>query len=326
MLNRRLFLCLAPGAFVLAQSGEVWSAARHAVPWRRPSGRPSKALAGLTQKANAFGMASKKSLLNGNVSDDYDAILPRLVDLIASLQDRQAADPKKSAAIANVLNAATELLGALTSAERSPPPGEQEKALKVYSFEELRDDYLAQYDRCETRSERADSVAWQVDTLLTPRNRSQYEAVGQQLGIPWYFIGAIHSLEAGFNFSAHLHNGDPLRRRTVQVPAGRPKIWNPPTDWAASAADALTMLHFDGQSDWSLAQMLYRLEKYNGFGSRRHGIETPYLWSFSNVYEKGKYVRDGVWDPKAVSRQCGAGVIMKALIAKGAVTAPARTA
>ena len=42
-----------------------------------------------------------------------------------------------------------------------------------------------------------------------------------------------------------------------------------------------------------MARILYRWEAYNGFGSRRQGINTPYLWAFSNHYTKGKYVADG---------------------------------
>lgn len=44
------------------------------------------------------------------------------------------------------------------------------------------------------------------------------------------------------------------------------------------------------------------------FGSRslprNRGKPSAYLWSFSNHYEKGKYVRDRVWDPNYVSKQC----------------------
>ena len=108
------------------------------------------------------------------------------------------------------------------------------------------------------------------------------------------------------------------------MPAGRPKEWNPPTDWASSAADAMTLKKYDNQPDWSVAQMLYRFEKYNGFGYRSRGIETPYLWSFSNQYSKGKYVKDGIWDSNAVSRQCGAALLVKELVARGVIDAPPR--
>ena len=76
-------------------------------------------------------------------------------------------------------------------------------------------------------------------------------------------------------------------------------------------------MRFDGfqdLKDWSLERMLYRWESYNGFRSRRNGINTPYLWSFSNNYAKGKFVADNVWDPNAVSKQCGAAVLLRVLV------------
>jgi lysozyme family protein len=60
--------------------------------------------------------------------------------------------------------------------------------------------------------------------------------------------------------------------------------------------------------------MLYLLEGYNGFGYRRRGVPTPYLWSFSNIYESGKFVLDGKFDPNAVSKQCGAALMLKAVL------------
>ena len=137
-------------------------------------------------------------------------------------------------------------------------------------------------------------------------------------GVPWHFIAATHGLEASFNFRAHLHNGDfPLTARTRQVPAGRPSQWLPPSDWESSAKDALRLLGFTGQNDWSLERTLYRLEAYNGFGYRGLGVPTPYLWSFSNHYERGKFVADGKFSLTAKSQQCGAAVMLKLLTDAG---------
>lgn len=80
-------------------------------------------------------------------------------------------------------------------------------------------------------------------------NATRYQSVAEQLGIPWFFIAAIHNMEASQNFKAHLHNGDPLTARTVQVPAGRPKKGNPPFSWEDSAADALMMRGLSMKTD-----------------------------------------------------------------------------
>jgi hypothetical protein len=55
------------------------------------------------------------------------------------------------------------------------------------------------------------------------------------------------------------------------------------------------------------------LEAYNGWGYVKKGINSPYLWSGTNHYTSGKYVRDGVFDPRAVSKQLGAVCMLKEL-------------
>lgn len=181
-----------------------------------------------------------------------------------------------------------------------------------HQFSDLADEYRAWFAAARIRPEHQDSADWHLTMMR--QSRSRYTALGRQVDVPWQFIGAVHGLEASFNFRAHLHNGDyPLTQRTRQVPAGRPRTWLPPSSWEASALDALRLLGFAGQSDWSLPRMLYRLEAYNGFGYRHSKRASPYLWSFSTLYNRGKFVADGRYDPNARSQQCGAAVMLKVL-------------
>lgn len=184
--------------------------------------------------------------------------------------------------------------------------------LAVKDYGALRDEYQRYYDRCETRPPFKGNVAYYLKKLQ--HGRPFYEEVARQTGVPWAFIGVIHGMECGFDFGAHLHNGDPLSARTMQVPAGRPASGTPPFDWRVSAKDALTMKGFHQIEDWSAPCMLYLLEKYNGFGYRMRRLPSPYLWSFSNLYDKGKFVKDGVFDANAISKQCGAGLVLKAAL------------
>lgn len=179
-------------------------------------------------------------------------------------------------------------------------------------FDEIASEYAAWFAAAEIRPQHQESATWHLTMMRQSRGR--YAALGKQAGVPWQFIAAVHGLEASFNFRAHLHNGDfPLTQRTRQVPPGRPRVWLPPSGWEASALDALRLMGFTGQSDWSLPRMLYRLEAYNGFGYRNAGRVSPYLWSFSNLYSRGKFVADGKFDPNARSQQCGAAVMLKLL-------------
>jgi lysozyme family protein/cell wall-associated NlpC family hydrolase len=177
----------------------------------------------------------------------------------------------------------------------------------------LRQNYNLLYQSLLIRPARRAAVD-QMARRITA-NKARYQKVGKAIGMPWYVVGIIHSLEAGGDFTKHLHNGDPLTARTTHVPVGRPKTGKPPFKWEASAIDALS--GFRAWKDWSIPGTLFKLEGYNGFGYRDHhpNVPSPYLWSFSNHYTKGKYVADGKFSPTAVSQQVGAAVLLKRLSA-----------
>lgn len=149
-------------------------------------------------------------------------------------------------------------------------------------------------------------------TGIIHRNLRAYEEIERSSGVPWRIIAAIHNMECSLNFERHLHNGDKLTARTVRVPAGRPIAGKPPFSFHDSAVDALAM-KFTGWTDWSIPAVLYKLEGFNGYGYRKKGVNSPYLWSGSQHYAKGKYVSDGKYDPNAVSKQIGVALILKAL-------------
>lgn len=175
--------------------------------------------------------------------------------------------------------------------------------------ETLRSEYQRLFDTCMIKAGKYRAVDACVSTITN--GKTVYETIAAQTGVPWYFIGVIHKMECDCNFKTHLHNGDPLTARTTHVPKGRPKNGVPPFTFSDSAIDALTIEGFTEWTDWSISGMLYCFEKYNGFGYRSKGINTPYLWSFSNQYTKGKYVADNKFDPAAVSQQIGAAVILR---------------
>ncbi|MHC1788544.1 hypothetical protein [Solidesulfovibrio sp.] len=143
----------------------------------------------------------------------------------------------------------------------------------------------------------------------------RYEAVAYIIGCPPHLVALIHAMESGLSFSRHLHNGDPLTARTVQVPKNRPVSGHPPFSWEESAVDALDLHDLDGWDDWSRPGLAYVLERYNGWGYRRFhpDVPSPYLWSFTTVYTAGKYVADGHFDPQAVSKQAGAMALLLGL-------------
>jgi lysozyme family protein len=182
----------------------------------------------------------------------------------------------------------------------------------------LRAEYERLFASARIRPERVQAVDRDIDTIVS--NRARYQKVEDETGVPWQVVAWIHLAEGGLDFSRHLHNGDPLSARTTHVPAGRPKTGTPPFTWEESAADALDLTGFGKWTNWSVPGVLYKLEGYNGFGYRRRGINSPYLWAGSNHYTKGRYVADGSFSPTAVSQGIGVAVLLRRMADRGILT------
>ena len=235
----------------------------------------------------------------------FDAILGTYQALLDGIGDsaREVLKPQKSAAAMPERGTRDDAAGeAPGSVARRTEPGARARLKNMY-------------DACEIRPERIKEIdRWYVEPII--KHRACYEQVGEELGIPWWFIGAIHGLESAFSFRSHLHNGDPLTAHTVNVPKDRPGLGRPPFTWRESAVDALRLRGLDDLADWSVGATLDRLERYNGLGYRTRERPSPYVWSFSRHYEKGKFVADGDFDPDAVSKQCGGATLMRRLVRK----------
>lgn len=178
-------------------------------------------------------------------------------------------------------------------------------------------DYTELYNTMEIKPSVLPEVKRISDKIKA--NKDKYQEISDALGgkIPYYFIGIIHNMESGMNFNRHLHEGSPLTKRTIYEPKGRP-IQDPKNiggyTFLESATDALTMKGYDKKESWTLPEILYRLEKFNGFGYHYKGIQSPYIFAGTNHYTKGKFVSDGVFDPEAVSKQIGAAAIIKLIL------------
>lgn len=185
----------------------------------------------------------------------------------------------------------------------------------------LREEYTRLFATARIRPEAAATVATLVSRLLRPDHWARYEDVAGQTTVPAHVIALLHAMEAGLDFTTHLHNGDPLAARTVRVPKGRPLAGKPPFTWEESARDALELQKLPHWTDWSLAGIAYVLEGYNGWGYRLYHptVQSPYLWGATTIYTSGKYVADGRWSASAASRQCGAMALLGRLVALGRV-------
>lgn len=163
--------------------------------------------------------------------------------------------------------------------------------------------------------------------LCAPVNKARFKAVEKAEGVPWFVIGIIKEREAGADpaFKRSIAQGDPWNAPSRNVPKGR----GPFTSWEAAAHDALVDCapYAARWRDWSIGGALTILMKYNGLGYFLRGVPSPYLWSKTNQYIKGKYVRDGVYDPDFVDQQIGCAALLLAMqkLDPSIVFAPAGT-
>lgn len=195
-----------------------------------------------------------------------------------------------------------------------------------YSFNALKDDYAHKWAHMIINPDRLPIAQKQADKIISFKDG--YMPLEIETGIPWYFIGLVHLRESNCDFDTHLHNGDPLfmvtpkgnkiSLKTKHVPANRPKA--PPKDghyytFEESALDALKDYKAD---NWSIEQIAYFFETFNGFGYRQRNVPSPYLWASSNQYKSGKFIFDGPegWRPGVIDSQLGAMVVLKCILEK----------
>lgn len=165
--------------------------------------------------------------------------------------------------------------------------------------------------------------------LVEPNAKARYHTVAIKTGVPWFVIAVIHERESSQDWTGSLAQGDPWNRVSKHVPAGR----GPFKSWEEAAIDALVNCgpYAARNKDWGIGGTLTLLEGYNGLGYASRGRPSPYIWSGTDQYVSGKYVRDGVYDPDVVDRQLGCAGLLISMMAldptitfTGAVLTPAK--
>jgi lysozyme family protein len=159
--------------------------------------------------------------------------------------------------------------------------------------------------------------------LVAPDAKARYQAVSAKTGVPWFAIAVIHERECAQNWLGSLAQGDPWNRVSIHVPAGR----GPFRSWEDAAIDALVNCppYAARNKDWSIGGLLTALEQYNGLGYAARGQPSPYVWSGTDQYSSGKYVRDGVYASNVVDSQLGcAGLLLAMMALDGSIAFAAR--
>lgn len=181
----------------------------------------------------------------------------------------------------------------------------------TFTYQATSAGYANLWAKAQVRQQHADMAHHWATVIGDPEHRPRYEAVQARTGVPWFFIGLLHMREGSCNLGTYLGNGEPLHSVTHLVPANR----GPFATFEDGAVDALKYEGFIGITDWPISRLLWAAEKFNGDGYFGIGINSPYVWSWTNLYSIGKYDGDRHYNAGLVDPQPGVAAILKTLIA-----------
>lgn len=161
--------------------------------------------------------------------------------------------------------------------------------------------------------------------LVAPQAKAVYVKLQGLTGVPWYAIAMIHEREASQRWDRSIAQGDPWNAKSIHVPEGR----GPFNSFIDAAVDALVKCppYAARWKDWTPGGMLTLQELYNGLGYANGPWDTSvkpakkyppqpsaYIWSGTDQYKSGKYIRDRVFKPDVVDSQLGCAVMLKAMM------------
>lgn len=158
--------------------------------------------------------------------------------------------------------------------------------------------------------------------LASPEAKAKYQEIERATKVPWFVVAVIHERESSQRWDRQLAQGDPLGQVSTHVPKGRGPFYNHPDDpplqdaFYRAALDALSDCapYAAKWKDWSPGGAMTLLEQYNGLGYANRGLPSPYVWSGTDQYIKGKYIADGVFDPDTVDKQLGCAALIMAMM------------
>jgi lysozyme family protein len=174
--------------------------------------------------------------------------------------------------------------------------------------------------------------------LCAPDAKARYQGVTDHLTelitagqtnlypVPWWFIAVVSEREYGGppRWDRQLGQGDRLDQVSHNVPAGMGPYLSHPDDvtpghdaWTRCCVDVLiNSAPFAAKWKlWTPGGTLTLWEEYNGLGYAAMGIPSAYVWSGSDQYSSGKYIRDHVFNAKFVDVQEGCGPIISMMMA-----------
>lgn len=185
--------------------------------------------------------------------------------------------------------------------------------------------------------------------LCAPENKVRFQGVTNRLiemgktdpaiqPVPWWFVAIVTEREYGPDqkgnqrWDRQLGQGDPLHAISHNEPAGRGPFMDHPGDvtptidkpdlraddaWTRCCLDALIECapHAAKWKLWTPGGVATIFEEYNGLGYAAMGKPSAYVWSGSDQYLHGKYIRDRVYSDSVVDVQEGCMPLLATMMA-----------
>jgi lysozyme family protein len=182
----------------------------------------------------------------------------------------------------------------------------------TYSFVNLTGEYTRRLAAMIINADQLAECEARAKIILERANAHDQGQVTAATGVSKLWWIASFEREGSSNYTTSPAQGDPINKKSTHIPRGL----GPYENWYDAAIEAYHIDHLDrvGEGNWTWERACYEGEAFNGFGPRNHGRATGYLWSWSNQYTGGKYIRDNVWGSSAVDQQCGMIPLMRCLL------------
>ena len=144
----------------------------------------------------------------------------------------------------------------------------------------------------------ADNLQRVVEVINS--NKATYLKVQEATGLDYRLVAALHYRECGSRFNRSIQDGRVLPKDIDWVDHASKFI----NKWRAGARLKVPQTR---------EAMLEFAERWNGLGYRKLGVPSPYVWSGTDRYVKGKFTADGSYDSEVVDKQIGVAPILDAL-------------
>lgn len=177
-------------------------------------------------------------------------------------------------------------------------------------FEKLESSIAQKWEKMQILPRKEDQVDRTAALLLDPSRMDRYKALEQETGVPAVLIAVMHYREADADFTKGLANGDPIKRKTRNVPRGI----GPFATWEDSARWAIHHEGLDKVKDWTIEKVLFYAEKFNGWGYRNRGLPSAYVYAATTEYLGGKFVSDGHFRRNVRDQQLGVAPVIATMI------------